>query len=60
MERKENRATEPPESEKPIGQGDKPGNTVRSSESNQEPVRSIPYGDMDQPGMNPDLDDSQE
>jgi hypothetical protein len=60
VESKENRATELPESEKPIGQGDKLGNAVQPSETDREPVRSIPYGDMDQPGMNPDIEDSQE
>jgi hypothetical protein len=60
MEREENRTTELTESEKPTGQGDKLGNAIRPSETDPEPVRSIPYGDMDQPGMNPDLEDSQE
>ena len=59
MERKRNEEVEWQESEKPVGHGDKLQERTSDRDEGESPNRTVPYGDMDQPGTDPDLDDAE-
>ena len=48
----------PRQSRKPIGQGDPLEDELRDGSTESRSGKSVPYGDMDQPGMNPDLEEN--
>ena len=49
----------PRPSRKPIGQGDPLEDELGGDSTERRSGKSVPYGDMDQPGMNPDMEDDE-
>ena len=58
-EQRSENSGKPNVSRKPLGQGDPLEDEVAGDSTERGPKKSVPYGDMDQPGMDPDLEDDE-
>ena len=55
-EQRSENSGKPGQSRKPIGHGDPLEDELGHDSTGSRSGKSVPYGDMDQPGMNPDLE----